>query len=115
MPEAVPAPVPGIDFPFTSWDVANLERHISDGVVFTVHYTVTRFEDGEQAGAYGSIGLEAPESDFIPYSNLTKEIVVGWVKDRFGEKKLAEIEAALANQIQQKLHPTDAAGVPWVS
>jgi len=115
MPEAVPAPVPGIDFPFTSWDIANLERHISDGVVFIVHYTVTRFEDGEQAGAYGSIGLEAPESDFIPYSNLTKEIVVGWVKDHFGEEKVAEIEAALTNQIQQKLHPTDAAGVPWVS
>lgn len=115
MPEAAPAPVPGIDFPFTSWDIANLERHISDGVVFTVHYTVTRFEDGEQAGAYGSIGLEAPESDFIPYSNLTKEIVVGWVKDYFGEEKVAEIEAALASQIQQKLHPTDAAGVPWVS
>jgi hypothetical protein len=115
MPEATSAPVPGIDFPFTSWDIANLERHINDGVVFTVHYTVTRFEDGEQAGAYGSIGLKAPESDFIPYSNLTKEIVVGWVKDHFGEEKVAEIEAALANQIQQKLHPTDAAGVPWIS
>jgi hypothetical protein len=115
MPEAAPAPVPGIDFPFTSWDIANLERHISDGVVFTVHYTVTRFEDGEQAGAYGSIGLEAPESDFIPYANLTKEIVVGWVKEHFGEEKVAEIEATLANQIQQKLHPTDAAGMPWVS
>jgi hypothetical protein len=115
MPEAASAPVPGIDFPFTSWDIANLERHISDGVVFTVHYTVTRFEDGEQAGAYGSIGLEAPESGFIPYANLTKEIVVGWVKDYFGEEKVAEIEAALASQIQQKLHPTDAAGVPWTA
>jgi hypothetical protein len=115
MPEAAPAPVPGIDFPFTLWDIANLERHISDGVVYTVHYTVTRFEDGEQAGAYGSIGLEAPESGFIPYANLTKEVVVGWVKDHFGEEKVAEIETALTNQIQQKLHPTDAAGVPWAS
>ena len=115
MPEAASSPVPGIDFPFTLWDIANLERHISDGVIYTVHYTVTRFEEGEQAGAYGSIGLEAPESGFIPYSNLTKEIVVGWVKEHFGEEKVAEIEAALANQIQQKLHPTDAAGVPWAS
>ena len=113
MPETTSSPTPGIDFSFTVWDIANLERHISDGVVFTVHYTVTRFEDGEQAGAYGSIGLEAPESGFIPYPDLTKEIVVSWVKDYFGDEKVAEIETALANQIQEKLHPTNAGGVPW--
>jgi hypothetical protein len=55
------------------------------------------------------------ESGFIPYADLTKEIVVGWVKDYFGEEKVAEIEAALANQIQEKLHPTNAAGVPWTA
>ena len=115
MPETASAPVPGITFAFTSWDIANLERHISDGIVYTVHYTVNRFEEGEQAGAYGSIGLEAPESGFITYADLTKEIVVGWVKDYFGEEKVAEIEAALANKIQEKLHPTNAAGVPWTA
>lgn len=116
MPDTASAPVPGIDFPFTAWDIANLERHVNDGVVYTVHYTVNHFEDGEQAGAYGSIGLEAPESGkLIPYSNLTKEIVVGWVKDYFGTEKVEEIEAALAAQVQEKLHPTSAAGVPWTA
>lgn len=113
MPEAAAAPTPGIDFPVTIWDIANLERHISDGIVYTVHYTVTHFEEGEQAGAYGSLGLEAPESGFIPYASLTKEIVVGWVKDKLGEEKVAEIEAALSHQVQEKLHPTNAGGVPW--
>jgi hypothetical protein len=114
MPETAAAPVPGIDFAFTKWDIANLERHVNDGVVYTVHYTVSHFEDGEQAGAYGSIGLEAPEpGKLIPYADLTAEIVVGWVKNYFGDEKVAEIEAALSAQVQEKLHPTSASGVPW--
>jgi hypothetical protein len=115
MPDTNPAP--GIDFPFTVWKVANMERNLDDiGTVFTVHYTVTHFRDGEQAGAYGSIGLEAPESGTgIPYAELTEEIVIGWVKTKFGDEKIAEIEAALDAQISEKLTPTKSAGVPWAS
>ena len=105
---------PGIDFPFTLWKVANMERNVSDGVVFTVHYTVTRFKDGEQAGAYGSLSFEAPEPDnLIPYADLTEETVVGWVTSQLGEEKVAEIDAALDAQIDEKLAPTKASGMPW--
>ena len=105
---------PGIDFPFTLWKVANMERNVSDGVVFTVHYTVTRFKDGEQAGAYGSLSFEAPEPDnLIPYADLTEEIVVGWVTDQLGEEQVTGIDAALDAQIDEKLAPTKSAGVPW--
>ena len=105
---------PGIDFPFTVWKVANMERKLDDiGTVYTVHYTVTRFRDGEQAGAYGSIGLEAPEADGIPYPQLTEEIVIGWVKSKLGDEQVASIDEALDNQITEKLTPTTSAGVPW--
>lgn len=105
---------PGIDFPFTIWDIANMERNVNDGVVFTVHYTITHFEEGEQVGAYGSLGLEAPDhSAMIPYPNLDKDTVVVWVKGALGADKVAEIEAALSQQAQEKLHPTKASGVPW--
>jgi len=106
--------VPGVDYPFTNWDISNMERTVADSVVTVVHYTVTRFEEGEQAGAYGSIGLEPPEADqFIPYANLEKATVVGWVKANFGDEKVAEIEAALSTAIQEKLHPVKTTGVPW--
>ena len=113
MPDNTPAP--GIDFPFTVWKVSNMERKLDAiGTVFTVHYTVTHFRDGEQAGAYGSIGLEAPESGTgIPYAELTEETVVGWVKAHFGNEKIAEIEAALDAQISEKLAPSKSSGVPW--
>jgi hypothetical protein len=108
-------PVPGIDFPFTVWKVVNMERKLDDlGTVYTVHWTVTRFKDGEQSGAYGSIGLEAPEAGTgTPYAQLTEETVVGWVTAHFGDEKVAEIVAALDQQIAEKLTPTHSAGVPW--
>jgi len=113
MPAASPAP--GIDFPFTVWGIANMERKLDDiGTVYTVHYTVTRFKDGEQAGAYGSLGFEAPDPGTgVPYAELTKDEVIGWITTQFGDEKVAEIEAALDAQIEEKLVPTHTSGVPW--
>ena len=116
MPDTNPAP--GIDFPFTVWKVANMERKLNDdiGTVFTVHYTVTHFRDGEQAGAYGSIGLEAPEPGTgTPYPELTEDTVIGWVKSHFGDEKVEEIVQALDAQITEKLAPSKSSGVPWAA
>jgi hypothetical protein len=64
--------------------------------------------------AYGSVGLEAPEGNVIPYADLTPEIVIGWVQEKLGgEEKVTEIEAALQSQIDEQRTPTTAAGVPW--
>jgi hypothetical protein len=96
----------------TTWNIANLERETSDGYVFTAHYTVDANDGTYSAGAYGSIGLERPES-LIPYSNLTKELVVGWVKDKLGTEQVEAIEAALQAQLDEQHAPTKAAGLPW--
>ena len=110
-------PAPGIDFPFTVWKVANMERNLDAiGTVFTVHYTVTHFRDGEQAGAYGSIGLEPPaDGTGIPYAQLDEDTVVNWVKTHFGDEKVEEIVEALDSQISEKLAPTKSSGVPWAA
>ena len=99
----------------TIWNIAQLERHTADGIVFTVHYTVDANDGTYNSSAYGSIGLEQPDpDDIIPYADLTPEIVIGWVQDKLGgEEKVAEIEAALQAQIDQQRTPTTAAGVPW--
>lgn len=95
-----------------NWHVANLERETADGFVFTVHYTVNAEDGTYSAGAYGSLGLERPDN-LIPFDDLTEEMVVGWVKEKFGDEKVAEIEAALQAQLDEKHAPTKAAGVPW--
>jgi len=99
-----------------TWSIANLERHTADGIVYTVHHQVSATDGVYSAGAYGSIGLEAPaEGDtVIPYSELTPETVIGWVKEKLGgPEKIDEIHAALEQQILEQRQPTKASGIPW--
>lgn len=97
-----------------TWAVANMDRTLSNGYVGTVHYTISADDGTYASSAYGSLGLEPPEEDdAIPYAQLTPEIVTGWVKDKFGAEKVAEIEAALAEQISQQRTPTTGTGLPW--
>jgi hypothetical protein len=95
-----------------TWNVANLERETSDGSVYTVHYTVDAKDDTYSAGAYGSLGLERGDT-LIPFADLTPEVVVGWVKEKFGAEKVAEIEAALQAQLDEQRAPSKATGLPW--
>ena len=96
----------------TTWNIANLEHETADGFVYVAHYTISARNAAYSAGAYGSIGLERPDS-LIPYSDLTEEIVVGWVKDALTEEKVEQIEDALQSQLDEHAAPTKAAGVPW--
>ena len=98
-----------------TWNIAQLDRETADGYVFTVHYTVDAKDDTYSAGAYGSVGLERPETSMIPFADLTPEIVIGWVKEKFGDEKVLEIEEALQSQIEEQRHPSKASGLPWAA
>ena len=98
----------------TTWKIANLERETEDGFVVTAHYTVNADDGTYTSGAYGSLGFERPDN-LVPFSQLTEATVIGWVKEKLGEEKVTEIEAALQSQINEQKHPTKAAGVPWAS
>lgn len=95
-----------------TWNIAQLEREVSDGFVFTAHYTIDAKDDVYTSGAYGSIGFERPDN-LIPYSELTLDEVVSWVKEALGEEKVADIEAALQKQLDEQRTPSVAAGLPW--
>lgn len=98
-----------------NWRIAQLERNIADGVVFTAHYTIDAKDEAYSAGAYGSVGLEQPDPEtMIPFDSLSEEIVVEWVKEKLGgDEKVEEVEAALQAQLDEKHAPTKAAGLPW--
>ena len=96
-----------------TWKIAQLERETADGYVYTAHYTVDAKDDVYSAGAYGSIGFERPEGELIPFSDLTEELVVGWVQEQLTEEKVSEVEAALQTQLDEQASPTKAAGLPW--
>ena len=93
-----------------------MDRQLSNGAVQTVHYTVTANDGTYEAGAYGSIGLDQPESDsdLTPYADLTESWAVAAVQAKLGgAEKVAEIEAALQSQIDLQRTPVSGSGVPW--
>lgn len=96
-----------------TWDIAELERETADGYVYTAHYTVGAADGTYNAGAYGSIGFERPET-LVPFADLTKDQVIEWVQAGLGGAgKVAEIEAALQAQLDEQAAPTKAKGKPW--
>ena len=105
-----------------TWSINTLDRELSDGVVYTVHWTVSASRpnpnvSGESytAGAYGSQGYTADPSDpgFIDYNDLTEAICIGWVQDSLGAEGVASLESGLSTNLDKQENPTEAAGVPW--
>ena len=95
-----------------TWSIANLERHTADGIVYIVHWTLAANDGTYASSAYGSIGLEQPVGNVIPYADLTPEIVIGWVQAKLD---VPAIETALQTQLDEQAAPTKATGVPWAA
>ena len=100
-----------------TWKVGQCDRTLADGVISTLHYTVSaQTEDGAYScGAYGSVGLEAPAADtMIAYDSVTEANCIEWLKAAIGgDEKVTEIQTALDNQLTEKRTPTTGAGLPW--
>ncbi len=105
-----------------TWSINTLDRELSDGVVYTVHWNVSASRpnpnvSGESytAGAYGSQSYTADPSDpeFIAYDNLTEAICIGWIQDSLGAETVSSMEAGLSANLDEQENPTEAAGVPW--
>ena len=101
------------------WNIGQMDRDASDGCVQTVHYTIVAISSTLNAegnpytsSAYGSIGLERGDT-LIPFEDLTKEQVIQWTQDKLGgAEKIAEIEAALLQRINDQITPPIAQGLP---
>jgi hypothetical protein len=91
----------------TIWNIAELERHHSLTGLSLLFTTPSDANDGTySAGAYGSIGLDAPEGNVIPYADLTPEIVIGWVQEKLGgDEKVAESKLPCKHKLISSAHP----------
>mgnify|MGYP007032697469 FL=1 len=99
-----------------TWAVGTMDRQLSNGAVQTVHYTVSASDGTYSSGAYGSVGLDQPESDsdLTAYADLTESWAVAAVQAKLGgAEKVAEIEAALQREIDKQRTPVTGSGVPW--
>ena len=102
-----------------TWNVAQLHRELEDGYVYTADWTLhavsseMRGDEPYQIFGNGSTNFERPETDLIPFDDLTKDQVIGWVQDKIGADKVTEIEAAIEAQLAEQITPTRGQGVPW--
>jgi len=93
-----------------TWNVVQMDRLTSDGFVVTVHYVVSAVDCDYTASTYGTVGYTQKSEDFTPFDELTKEQVIGWVKESLGE---ATVEASLTAQIEAQKNPVQISGLPW--
>ena len=102
-----------------TWNIVQLERKISDGAVYTAHWTVTATRevadsDDLTVGSYGSISFGEPDpNNFTPYADLTENQVINWVLASLGSKQVEKICNGLTAQLDAKQNPVDASGIPW--
>jgi len=102
-----------------TWAVTQMDAYPErDGkidVVFTVHWTLTGSEAGFVGTAYGTQGVMVdPGAPFTPYADLTQEQVIDWVKAGMGAERVAELEAGVANQINEQIIPSVVTPpLPW--
>jgi hypothetical protein len=98
------------------WNIVELEHHVSDGLVITAHWQLTAEGEGQTARLIGVVTLppkDPTDPSFIPFDDLTEDVVIGWVKAQLGEEQVAELEASVESQLAALISPATVTGLPW--
>ena len=74
--------------------------------VVIANYTLVGV-DGEYEASISNTARFSTESvsEFIPYADLTNEIVVGWIQEELGVDGVANLEACVQGQIDSLINP----------
>lgn len=89
-----------------TWTISTLEHNTADGGVIVAHWRVNDSEtvgdDTYSATAYGTCSFtpDASSPDYVPYADLTEEMVLGWVWETVDQEAT---EAALAAKIEAEI------------
>jgi hypothetical protein len=101
-----------------NWNCRTVDAYPQDGeyadLVYNVHWIVTGVSDElkPDGTTYSAtnIGTQSLNTSdvtvFIPFEDLTNEIVVAWTQGAMGEEQVAGIEASIASQIEKLITPT---------
>lgn len=105
-----------------TWTATNLigypQYEGETDVITTVFYTVAADDGQGHTATLSSIQQTPldPTVPFIPYADLTNDIVIGWVQDDLGENGVNSIYANLDAQIAAQINPPptpQSFPLPW--
>lgn len=94
-----------------NWNCKTVDVHPQEegqtDVVYNVHWTVTGVDGDYSVTNIGTQVVPLSEGDaFIPFEDLTNEIVVEWTKAAIGQDEVDQIETSIASQIEALINPT---------
>tara|TARA_R100000700_G_C3100381_1_gene97711 strand:+ start:60 stop:374 length:315 start_codon:yes stop_codon:yes gene_type:complete len=88
-------------------DVYTHEHNGHEGVIWNVHWRVSKGEGDFSASSYGTQSLNTEElENFTPLADVTEAMVQGWVEAAMGEEAVADLESNLDSRIEQLENPT---------
>ena len=93
------------------WNCKTVDVHPQEegetDVVYNVHWIVTGVDGDYSASCIGTQVVPLSEGGtFIPFEDLTNDVVVEWTKEAMGEEQVTQIEAGVASEIEGKINPT---------
>lgn len=93
-----------------TWKVTKLFTQTIDGkedYVVIAYYDVFGTDGTYEASLTSNIAQFSTEdvTEFIPYADLTEEIVLGWIKETLGENGIISIESCIQGQIDSQINP----------
>tara|TARA_R110002167_G_scaffold17737_1_gene67392 strand:+ start:62 stop:382 length:321 start_codon:yes stop_codon:yes gene_type:complete len=94
-----------------NWNCKTVDVHPQEegetDVVYNVHWIVTGVDGDYSSNAIGTQTVPLSEDGtFIPFEDLTNDVVVGWTKEAMGEEEVAQVEASIAGTIESLITPT---------
>jgi len=97
-----------------TWTIEELERNASDGLVVQASWKATAGDAFDAPTKVGIVKLEQG-STFVPFEDLTKDMVISWVKSALGQIKVAEVEALLLSTLAARTGTQTIVGKPWAT
>lgn len=100
-----------------NWDVTEMNcipaKNGNENIVINVHWRCFGQDGDYVSSVYGTCGLPENEENFIPYDQLTKEMVLSWVWSSGSVDKEA-VENSVNQQIQDQISPPVInPALPW--
>lgn len=101
-----------------TWQFESLDVYLNyqtvTNAVESMHWRLTANDGiGHTAQAYGEAKAGPVDvENFIPFADLTLEVVQGWCETAIGSSTVDEIKVGLVAQIDSQITPTMAAMLP---
>ena len=101
-----------------TWDVSTVDTYptleSNADVVYNVHWRLNAESDQQDAdghnysaSVYGTHSVNADDiSSFIPFADLTNDVVTGWVTAGLGDDEVANLKLGLDSNIDNQINPT---------